>query len=146
VFAAPDEILRRARSVLERAEREQETHAVAQVLEAHGLQQGALGLSAVAEAAAAGQILVLFADADQRPSGFVCSQCELLLPELNGGLCPACSGSVRAVPDLIEHLAERVLQQGGRFEEVRGTAAELLDPFGGVAALLRYPVPLVSKG
>jgi peptide chain release factor subunit 1 len=146
VFAAPDQILLRARAALEQAERASETQTVARVLEAHGQQQAALGLNAVAEAVAAGQVLVFLADAEKRPPGFVCGQCELLLPELNGGICPACSGSVRAVPDLVEHLAERVLQQGGRFEEVRGTASERLDPFGGVAALLRYPVPHAVEG
>jgi peptide subunit release factor 1 (eRF1) len=90
---------------------------------------------------AAGQVLLLLTDAVERPPGFVCSQCELLLSDQNSGICPACSGSLRPVADLVEQLAERVLQQGGRFEEVCGEAAERLGVAGGLAALLRYPVP-----
>jgi peptide subunit release factor 1 (eRF1) len=55
-------------------------------------------------------------------------------------LCPACSGAVLERTDFLDYLAERVIQQGGRFEEVRGPAAERLAGAGGVAALLRYPV------
>jgi hypothetical protein len=138
--ASPVEILARARPILREMERASETERVGEVFEAVGHGQAVLGRAAVAAAIAAGQVLVLLADAESHASGYTCSICELVIPTLNGGLCPACNGAVLERTDFIEYLAERVLQQGGRFEEVRGPAAEQLSGVGGVAALLRYPV------
>lgn len=46
------------------------------------------------------------------------------------------------IADLAEHLTQRVLAQGGRVEEVRGTAAERLATHGAIAAFLRYTLPV----
>jgi peptide subunit release factor 1 (eRF1) len=143
LFATVDEISTRAHTVLEQAERKNEAECVRQVLEARGRQQAALGLQEVGPAVSAGQVLLLVADAAARPAGFICSQCELIAPD-GAAVCPACSGSLQNVPDLVEHMAERVLQQGGRFEEVRGAAAESLVSAQGMAALLRYRLPQAS--
>jgi peptide subunit release factor 1 (eRF1) len=143
--APPIEVLTRARHVLSLAERTDETERVEEVLEAMGRQQAALGLRPVAAAVAAGQVLLLVADADLRPPGYSCAVCDLALPTLNGGLCPACSGRVVEREDFVEYLAERVLEQGGRFEEVRGDAAGQLASGGGIAALLRYPVAQLTN-
>jgi peptide subunit release factor 1 (eRF1) len=138
--ASPVEILMRARPIMQQMERASETERVGELFEAMGRGQAVLGRAAVAGAIAAGQVLVLLADAESHTSGYTCSVCELVLPSLNGGFCPACSGAVLERTDFIEYLAERVIQQGGRFEEVRGPAAEQLAGVGGIAALLRYPV------
>jgi peptide subunit release factor 1 (eRF1) len=143
MFASVDEISTRAHVVLEQAERKYEAECGRQVLEARGRQQAALGLQEVGPAVSAGQVLLLVADAAARPPGFICSQCELIVPD-SAALCPACGGSLQNVPDLVEHMAERVLQQGGRFEEVRGAAAESLISAQGMAALLRYRLPQAS--
>jgi peptide chain release factor subunit 1 len=134
LIAPPIEILTRARRIMQQAERAYETERVQEVLEAVGRGQAALGRAPVAAAVAAGQVLLLLADAQQHANGYTCSACELVLADLNGGFCPACNGVVLERADFIEYLAERVIEQGGRFEEVRGDAAEQLAGVGGVAA------------
>ncbi|HSL72217.1 MAG TPA: Vms1/Ankzf1 family peptidyl-tRNA hydrolase [Longimicrobiales bacterium] len=141
LFARPDEVLDRARAVLQAAERSYETRRVEELLNAQARGQAALGIEQVASAVTAGQVLLLIADADIHASGLVCARCELILPNAALDICPACGGGLVVQPDFIEYLAERVLQQGGRFEEVRGEAAErLISAAGGIAALLRYPI------
>jgi peptide subunit release factor 1 (eRF1) len=144
MYSSPDEVLAQARAALQAAERAHEIDLVDQVLEARGRGLAVFGLPAVAPAVAAGQVLQLLADADQRFTGYVCSRCAQVQLNRASRTCPACGGPLTEQPDVIECLAARVLQQGGQFEELRAQAAERLVPAGSVAALLRYRVPPTS--
>ncbi len=63
--------------------------------------------------------------------GFRCTRCGAL--SSNGDGCPDGPAAARAVPDLIEEMAVRTLDDGGEVEAVRDPPAE-------VAARLRFPV------
>ncbi len=64
--------------------------------------------------------------------GFVCQRCGVL--SSTGTDCPDGPDEARWVPDLIEEMVVRAMNDGGRVEAVA-------DPPGDVAAHLRYPVP-----
>lgn len=71
---------------------------------------------------------------------------------VRGGKCPSCAGlfaagqkscaycgaKLRAVDDLVECLVERVSNDGGKVELVRGAAAQRLHSEGGIGAFLRF--------
>lgn len=92
----------------------------------------AIGLGACLAAAGAGAVsLLLLRDGAQVP-GFACGRCGALTP--GRASCPDCGATAEPVPDLLELLAGRVLDDGGQVFAVRTAPAD-------VAARLRYPAP-----
>jgi hypothetical protein len=90
----------------------------------------AAGLAACLAAASAGAVsLLLLRDGAQVP-GFACRRCGALTTDPAG--CPDRGTGAQPVPDLLELLAGRVLDDGGQVLAVRSAPAD-------VAARLRYP-------
>ena len=89
------------------------------------------GLTACLDAASQHAIRLLAAPAGGLLPGYVCQRCGALSSD--GDRCPDGQEASRPVPDLIEELTVRTLQDGGQVQV-------LDDPPAGIAALLRFPL------
>lgn len=145
VTASVQEVLEAALPAAETMEREQEAALVAELAEDS---RARLGLAAVAEAVADGQVQTFVYVARPAAPGAECGACHWIvhLPDDGSGdPCPRCGGELRPEPDLIDLMVRRTIERGGRVEEVRGEAAERLRFVGGVAARLRYAPPTAAS-
>ena len=116
--------------VIDRWSARREQEATAAVFGAGSGEHRAVGLGACLGAVQAGGIsLLLLRDGAQAP-GWACDRCGALMTERAG--CPHRGEAVQPVPDLLEPLAGRVLDDGGQVLAVRRAPAD-------VAARLRYP-------
>ncbi|MBI5568206.1 MAG: hypothetical protein HY870_25150 [Chloroflexi bacterium] len=95
---------------------------------------GAARLGDVLRAAHAGQVqTLLIAEGFQSP-GYRCGQCGYLSAQ-SMARCPYCNGTFDQIPDAVEAVISKVVEQGGRVVMVRGHMG-LTE--AGIAALLRY--------
>jgi hypothetical protein len=66
-----------------------------------------------------------------------CGSCGSLFEE-NARRCGYCRGATRPVDDLLNEMAGRVAETGGRVEAVAPPAADRLRRLGGLGAFLRF--------
>ena len=131
------DIRREGDAVVERYEREQEREMVERVLEssaAGGL--GAVGLRDCLWGGSLAAVELLLVHESATAEGMVCDSCHWL--GIDGGACPSCGAELRRVPDVIDELVEKVVEDSGRVEHVLADTAlgtHLL------AAALRFPLP-----
>jgi len=137
VSASAHEVLQETLRVERRIEREFEKRLVQDLIAADGRQPVTLGLERTLQALSEERIWRLVYAAGFHPKGGRCEKCELLLTGADGA-CVYCGGTVRPVSDLMEPVAERVLEQDGKVEQVQGEAAELLRSAGSIGAFLRF--------
>jgi peptide chain release factor subunit 1 len=127
----------RAQQAVDDYERREEEELVAQAMEKVATGgTGAAGLEWCLLAADELAIDVLLVQADASAPGRVCDRCGWL--GLVGDTCPVDGEPTRPTPDVIDDMATRVLDAGGRVEHVHADTP-LRDHT--VAALLRFPVP-----
>jgi peptide chain release factor subunit 1 len=131
------EVLARVMEAQERAEREAEEELVDNLLE-RDRSHSVFGVAPVMEAVSDAHVHTLVYGTDVNATGCECDVCGWLMSGPTADTCPRCGGPMRAVPELIERMVHRVLESGGRIEEVRGPASRTLEYKGGLAALLRY--------
>jgi hypothetical protein len=131
------EVLARVREAQERAEREAEEELVDNLLEGDR-SHSVFGETPVMEAVSDAHVHTLVYAADVDVTGSECAVCGWLMSGPTPDACPRCGGSVKPVPELLERMVHRVLEAGGRIEEVRGPASRTLGYKGGLAARLRY--------
>jgi Bacterial archaeo-eukaryotic release factor family 10 len=91
------------------------------------------GLAACVAAVNHRAVRLLLVPDEAAAPGWACAQCGTL--SLTGGPCAVCGAGAWHVPDLVEELIGKVLDEGGRVEPVRGA-----DGIGGLAASLRFPL------
>ena len=91
----------------------------------------AVGLPACLAAVGRGAVDRLLVPDDGMIPGFACDRCRVL--SAVRGECPDCGTATRPVPDLLEEMVQRALDDDGRVTVVRDA------PFS-VAANLRFPV------
>jgi peptide chain release factor subunit 1 len=91
----------------------------------------AVGLPACLTAVGRGAVDRLLVPDDGMIPGFACDGCGAL--DAGRGECPGCGTATRPVPDLLEEMMQRTLDDDGRLTVVRDA------PFS-VAAKLRFPV------
>ncbi len=145
VYARASEVLATVIEVQEATERAEEERLLDQTEEWIGTGQAVTGPANVLQAVLEQQVFLLVFGQRVQFDGSHCERCGLLALAPNLDLCPACGGQMHYIADLVERMAQRVLDQGGRVEEVRGPAAERLQQLGGIAALLRYPAPSAQE-
>jgi peptide chain release factor subunit 1 len=92
----------------------------------------AVGLPACLAAVNAGAAALLLVPDEGMIPGFECGRCGAL--SVTGDDCPDWGTAARAVPDLLEEMAGRTLDDGGRVISV-------CDALAGAAVQLRFPVP-----
>lgn len=101
-------------------------------------QKAVIGLEATLETAWEQRIRELVYAEGFRPAGGECTSCRALLAG-EFETCPKCQGNVNVLTDVVELVVERVVSQGGKVEEVRGSAAEVLSAEGGgIGAFLHF--------
>jgi rubrerythrin len=137
VTDSTDEVLARVTEAQERAEREAEEELVDNLLE-RDRSHSVFGAAPVIEAVSDSHVHTLVYAADVDMAGSECDACGWLMSGPSPEDCPRCGGPMHAVPELVERMVHRVLDAGGRIEEVRGPASRTLGYKGGLAALLRY--------
>lgn len=138
MYAPPSEVLAAVQSAEEAAERAAEERLIDDLIEQVGSGRGLFGLADVTAAVNERRVYLLVVAEGMQAVGSRCARCGLLSTDTDIPACPACGGAMARVADLVEALAERVLDLNGRVEEVRGHAAERLHARGGIAALARY--------
>ena len=135
--ATPADIRSSAQAILDTYEREEERRWVAETFEkARGGGLGALGLDACLWAGAVGAVQALLVQDGAIAAGVVCEQSHWLGTE--GATCPVCGRPTRPTPDVIDELAEAVIERDGAVEHVLAET-ELKEYL--VAAELRFPLP-----
>jgi peptide chain release factor subunit 1 len=100
-------------------------------------QLAAIGLPACLAAIGRGAVDRLLVPDDGMIAGFACDRCGAL--SAGRGECPDCGAATRPVPDLLEEMVQRTLDDDGRVTVVRDA------PFS-VAAQLRFPVTAEGSG
>jgi peptide subunit release factor 1 (eRF1) len=126
-----------AEAVVDRYERDEERQGVAEVFE----KRGSGGLAAVGAegclwAGSIAAIQQLLVHDDATAPGVVCDESGWLGE--TGDTCPLCGKPTRATDDVIDELAEAVIDAGGTIEHVYADT-QLRDHL--VAADLRFPLP-----
>jgi peptide subunit release factor 1 (eRF1) len=137
VSASRAEVLGRVMEALDRAEREAEEELLDNLMErdrAHAV----FGTASVVEAVSDAHVHTLVYGVDASVQGSECDACGWLMNAPPSAACPRCGGPMHAVAELVERMVHRVLETGGRVEEVRGPASRTLGQWEGLAALLRY--------
>jgi peptide chain release factor subunit 1 len=99
--------------------------------------QAAQGLEPTLDALRKGRIWRLVYADGLDLHGKVCSNCSSLFVE-DRESCVYCEAELKPVDDLIEHMAESVIDGGGEVELVQGLAAQRLLKAGGIGAFLRF--------
>ena len=97
----------------------------------------AVGLPACLAAVGRGAVDCLLVPDDGMIGGFACDRCGVL--SAGRGECPGCGTAARPVPDLLEEMVQRTLDDDGRVVVIRDA------PFS-VAAKLRFPVTAEGSG
>jgi peptide chain release factor subunit 1 len=132
------EIRDRAGEIAARYERERDQDLVSSVLEKVAMGGLAtLGLGSCLWAGTVGAIQTLLVQEGAASAGVVCDQSGWLA--LSGEVCPLCGNPTRRTPDVIDELAEVVINEGGTIRHVNSGSARLLAHDTG--ADLRFPLP-----
>ncbi|RCV54678.1 baeRF10 domain-containing protein [Marinitenerispora sediminis] len=135
--ATPDDIRKHADHVIERYERDEERRMVAELFEkAESGGPAAAGLrdSLWAGTVAAAGTLAVQDGATAR--GVACDRDGWLAP--SGATCPLCGTPTRRTEDILDELAETVIDEGGSVKHVRAET-RLRDHLAAVS--LRFPLP-----
>ncbi|HEY0670971.1 MAG TPA: host attachment protein [Longimicrobiales bacterium] len=135
--ATPAEVLAAAMIVQERGERRAESELVHNLFELDA-EHAARGAAAVAEAISNQEALTFVYAKDAQLSGAFCASCGWLMPDPAQATCTRCHAEATHTDDLIDLFIDRVLQQNGKIEEVRGAAATQLKEAEGLAVVRRY--------
>jgi peptide subunit release factor 1 (eRF1) len=142
--ARASEVLDLSFPVIEKLEREREMVMVedlvtiAQKTEP-GVKKAVLGHNATLDAVNQGRVHRLLYSSGVKLGGYRCRSCEVLLDQAPAdSMCPYCSKPLELVEDMLWLASERVLEMGGRSEEIRGAEArKQLDAAGKAGAFLR---------
>jgi peptide chain release factor subunit 1 len=131
------EIRANANSILQDYERTEEQKLVSDVIER--LATGGLAAAGLADCLWAGSVAAvqtLLVQEGATAPGVVCDQSGWLA--LSGDTCPLCGNTTRHTPDVIDELAEAVIEESGSVRHIEDDdrLAEHL-----VAAELRFPLP-----
>jgi peptide chain release factor subunit 1 len=132
--ATPDQVLRKARPLLEELEEERESAALERLGEGG---RAALGLDEVLPALNERRVECLLLDERFAAPGTGCPECGWLGPD-GERTCPVDGRELEQLDDLTEAAIELTLQQSAEILAVRRRREELHKRAGGVAALLRF--------
>jgi peptide subunit release factor 1 (eRF1) len=144
VTAKGSEVLQMAMPVIDRIARGQERALVndlATIAQKSNptVEKAVLGVDAVMDAVNQGRVHRLIYAGGLAIKGYQCAGCEVLLDHCPADCkCPYCSNPLEETEDLLWFATERVLNTGGRSEEIRDPEARsLLESHGGIGAFLR---------
>jgi peptide chain release factor subunit 1 len=131
------DIRRSAEAIMERYERHEEQRLVGEIFEAVAeARPAAIGLEPCLWAGSVAAVQHLVIDEGAAVPGMVCDESGWL--GASGRECPLCGQPTRETPDVLDELAELVVEEGGAVEHVADDPQ--LRPHR-VAAALRFPLP-----
>ena len=129
---------------IEKLEREQELELVQDLVTMAektepAAKKAVLGLNATLDAVNQGRVHRLLYLSGARLGGYRCPACEVLLDQApSDGNCPYCSNLLDYVEDMLWLASERVLEMGGKSDEIRGAeAGRHFETAGKIGAFLR---------
>lgn len=135
--ATAADIRRSAETIMERYERQEEQRLVGEIFEAIAEGRPAVaGLEPCLWAGSVAAVQHLVIDEGTVIPGVVCDESGWL--GTTGRQCPLCGRPTRQTPDVLDELAEFVIEEGGAVEHVADNPQ--LRPHH-VAAALRFPLP-----
>ena len=138
VSATEKEVLEGTIEIQRGMERAQERRVVEGLLsEMHEGGRAVAGLEEVCEVVGEMRVWTLVYVRSLDAEGGECRECGVLTTK-NTGFCPRCQAGLQPVDQLVDRLAQVVLETGGRVEVVSGGAAQDLEAVGSIGALLRY--------
>jgi peptide chain release factor subunit 1 len=135
------EIRKQADAILQRYERDQERQLVSDVFDT--LEAGGLAAASPADCLWAGSIAAvqtLLVEENMVQPGVVCDESGWLA--LSGDTCPLCGKPTRHTPDVLDELAEAVIDEGGSVKHIQDD--DRLRDYA-VAAFLRFPLPPLPR-
>jgi peptide chain release factor subunit 1 len=135
--ATPADIRDRCREVVAGHERRVDEQAVAALLDAAASGgRAVLGVERCVDAANHRAIDTLLVEAGRLIPGFVCAECGWMAPKADE--CAVCGGALRAIPDLVDAVAEASRSDGG---SVRYLTAETALSGHEIGAVIRFSIP-----
>jgi len=138
VEAKEAEVLEQTLEIERQAQRSRQEEIVEELAVASAKQDRAVsGLSATIEALREGRIWKLLYAETFAPRGRECGACASLLEEAVER-CSFCNADTKPVEDLVEKMAQRVVETSGRVIAVGNRAAERLRAAGEIGAFLRF--------
>lgn len=138
VTAGEQEVLEGTIEIQRRMERDQERRVLEDLLsEMHEGGRAVAGLEDVCEVVGEMRVWTLVYEQSMDAEGGECRECGLLTTKTSG-FCPRCRAGLQPVSQLVDRLAQVVMETGGRVEVVSGAAAQDLEAVGSIGALLRY--------
>lgn len=144
VTAKESEVLDLVLPIIEKVEQERELATVNDLVTIAQktkptLQKAVLGLNATLDAVNQGRVLQIVYPGGLKQNGYHCGSCGVLLDQCPGDQkCPYCSNPLEVAEDIVWLASERVLEMGGRADEVKGEAAlKELEAWGKIGAFLR---------
>jgi peptide chain release factor subunit 1 len=137
VKASEREVLEETLKFERQVERQNENRLVEELIKDDDHRPVALGLESTLLALSEGRIWRLVYATGFNPRGGQCTNCGMLLVKTEGS-CDYCNGAIEPVNDLVERIAERVLESDGKVEEVNDDATTRFEQAGGIGAFLRF--------
>jgi peptide subunit release factor 1 (eRF1) len=134
VTASTEDVARAAMELEEAFEREAEVAKSRELLEAAADGRGVTGLERTLAALGERRVSELVVSLEGHAPGAECATCGWLAER--DGRCPVCSSALIEVPDVVDAAVAQAVRGGSRVETVAD--AGLLEPAGGVGALLRF--------
>ncbi|NLI81105.1 MAG: hypothetical protein GX443_05375 [Deltaproteobacteria bacterium] len=142
--AKPNEVLDLVLPIIERMEKSRELAVIDDLVTIARkanptLQKAVVGLNPTLDAVNQGRVYRLAYCSGLKTNGFHCTSCGVLLDQCTADCkCPYCSQPLRATEDLMWLASERVLEMGGKIDEIKGEeACAKLNGGGGIGAFLR---------
>ncbi len=136
--ATPNEILTAVQKLQKVVERSHEETIVGELITAAAKNsQAVTGLEHTLENLHEGRVWRLVYANGFQAAGGECGKCGYLFSR-SISTCLYCEGSVLPVKDILARAVSRVVNSGGKVEQVREKAAETLNDAGGVGAFLRF--------
>lgn len=138
IEASEADVLRETLGIERQAQRLRNEESVAELEAAAAKKDRAVaGLDATLEALQEGRVWKLLYVENLAFPGRECGECGSLLPA-SAARCLYCNAATRPAEDLIEKMAERVAESGGRVLPMGNTAGERLKKIGEIGAFLRF--------
>jgi peptide subunit release factor 1 (eRF1) len=135
--ATPSEVADAAEAAQREVEEKEEVETLGKVQELLS-SRAVAGLDDTLDMLNQQRVMTLVVDGDQTIPGGIDSESGMLTTQTDGTYA-ATGGDVRAVPDLVELMLDKAMEQGASLELVHSDAGrEALAPHGPAAALLRF--------
>jgi len=132
------EVLQETLKIEQQIEQQMDQQLVEELISADGPHPVTRGLERAVHTLNEGRIWRLVYASGFHAAGGQCPNCAMLFTR-TAGPCDYCGTTLEPIADLVERMAERVMQSdSAKVEEVKGDAAMRLQQVGGIGAVLHF--------